>query len=160
MKRVSFDDMPCSVAKTLEQVGEWWTLLIVRDAQFGVRRFEDFQRRLPISRNILATRLDKLVSDGIFERRQYQDNPPRHEYLLTPKGKDLWQVLTMLRQWGDRWAVEDGQESTVLRHTECGHDTTAVLTCSHCGDELHRSTVRVLPGPGPGAAALFPVPAH
>ena len=102
VRRTSFASMPCSVARTLEVVGEWWTLLIVRDALRGVTRFEDFQRRLGIARNILAARLDGLVEAGILERREYQQAPRREEYVLTSKGEDLRPVLAALRAWGDR----------------------------------------------------------
>jgi len=147
MKRVSFEDMGCSVAQALEQVGEWWTPLIIRDALLGVRRFDEFQERLGISRNILATRLEKLVADGILERRRYRDNPPRDEYVLTEKGKDLWRVVTVLRQWGDRWIVGEGNGAVDLFHVPCGHTTHAVLTCSECGEELRRGDVRAIDGP-------------
>ena len=105
MRRTSFEDMNCSVAQCLEVVGEWWSLLIVRDAFLGVRRFDDFQARLGISRNILNQRLNHLVDNGVLERLPYQDNPPRSEYRLTDKGRGLWHVVTAMRQWGDRWAA-------------------------------------------------------
>ena len=89
VKRTSFAEMHCSIAQTLEVVGEWWTLLILRDAFLGVTRFDDWQRRLGIARNVLSARLDVLVEQGILERRQYQDHPPRDEYVLTRKGTDL-----------------------------------------------------------------------
>ena len=108
MQRRSFEDMNCSVAQCLEVVGEWWSLLIVRDAFLGVRRFDDFQARLGISRNILNQRLLHLVDYGVLERMPYQDNPPRSEYRLTDKGRDLWQVVTAMRQWGDKWAAPNG----------------------------------------------------
>ena len=94
--------MHCSIAKTLEVVGEWWTLLIVRDAVLGVTRFDDWQRRLGIARNVLSARLDALVEHGILERRSYQEHPPRDEYVLTRKGRDLAPVIEALRTWGDR----------------------------------------------------------
>src|SRR5687768_7420595 len=103
MRRTSFEDMHCSVARTLDVVGEWWTMLIIRDAFRGVRRFEDFQRSLGIARNVLTARLQRLVDEGVIERRPYQDNPLRHEYRLTAKGLDLYPVLVSLMQWGDRW---------------------------------------------------------
>src|SRR5687767_5069851 len=103
MRRTSFADMNCSIAQALEVVGEWWTLLILRDVFLGVRRFDDFQKRLGIARNVLADRLDTLVERGILERRPYQDRPPRDEYVLTEKGRDLLPVIHALREWGDRW---------------------------------------------------------
>ncbi len=103
MRRASFDDMACSVAQSLEIIGEWWTLLILRDAFLGVTRFSDFQDRLGIARNILADRLDTLVEHDVLKKVAYQDNPVRYDYKLTAKGRDLWLVVAALREWGDRW---------------------------------------------------------
>jgi DNA-binding HxlR family transcriptional regulator len=146
MRRTSFADMPCSIARTLDVVGEWWTLLIVRDAFLGVTRFDDWQGRLGIARNVLATRLEHLVGEGVLERRRYQDRPPRDEYVLTRKGRDLGPVLTALRAWGDNHAPTPGGPTTVLVHDACGHETRPVQTCSHCGEPLRRAHVE--PGPG------------
>ncbi|MBI3686987.1 MAG: helix-turn-helix transcriptional regulator [Actinobacteria bacterium] len=147
MRRTSFADMPCSVARSLEVVGEWWTPLIVRDALFGVRRFEEFQARLGIARNVLAQRLDQLVEEGVLVRVPYQERPVRHEYRLTDKGRDLWHVLTALRQWGDRWVAPDGPPVRLL-HERCGRTVTAVPVCSHCGEELRPQELRPTRGPG------------
>ena len=139
--------MNCSVAQCLEVVGEWWSLLIVRDAFLGVRRFDDFQARLGISRNILNQRLTKLVDDGVLECVPYQDNPPRANYRLTEKGRDLWHVLTAMRQWGDRWTAPDGPPLK-MRHATCGRLVKAVAACSHCGEPLSPRSVIYEPGPG------------
>ena len=147
MKRASFSDMPCSIAQALEVVGEWWTLLILRDSFLGVTRFEDWQRRLGIARNVLSARLDVLVDQGILERRRYQDHPPRDEYVLTRKGEDLGPILVALRAWGDRYAAPDGPPA-VLVHDDCGAPTTPVMHCSACGERLRRDHVHVEPGPG------------
>jgi DNA-binding HxlR family transcriptional regulator len=147
MRRTSFADMPCSIARTLEVVGEWWTLLIVRDAFLGVTRFDDWQRRLGIARNVLTTRLEHLVDEGILERRRYQDRPPRDEYVLTRKGGDLGPVLTALRAWGDAHAPTPGGPTSVLVHDDCGHETRPVQTCSYCGEPLG-GRAHVEPGPG------------
>ena len=104
MRRTSFAGMNCSVAGALEIVGEWWTFLVLRDAFLGVRRFEDFQRRLGIARNVLTARLQTLVGHGILERRLYQVRPERYEYRLTDKGLELHPILVSLMQWGDKWA--------------------------------------------------------
>src|ERR1700722_12792958 len=101
--------MDCSVAQCLEVVGEWWNMLIVRDAFMGVTRFEEFQRHLGISRNILQHRLVSLVDAGVLVRIPYSEHPPRHDYRLTDKGRDLWPVLTAMRQWGDRSAAPPGR---------------------------------------------------
>ena len=147
MQRTSFEDMTCSVAQTLDVVGEWWSLLIVRDALLGVTRFDDFQVRLGISRNILTRRLNHLVEGGILKRVPYQDHPPRSEYRLTEKGRDLWHVVTAMRQWGDRWAAPDGPPLQI-RHSACGHIVTAVPACSSCGEPLDARSVTAIPGPG------------
>lgn len=154
MKRSSFLDMNCSVAQSLEQIGEWWTMLIIRDALLGVRRFEDFQSDLGIARNVLASRLDGLVEHGIMWRRQYNDRPVRHEYLLTDKGKDLWKVVTAIRQWGDEWVVDSGDEPVVLVHDDCGEVCHAEPHCSQCGEVLERRHIHVEGGPGAHLGAL------
>lgn len=104
MKRRSLDDMNCSVAQTLDVVGDPWTLLIVRDALFGVTRFDDFQRRLGIPRTTLSSRLTTLVEHGVMERREYESAPARHDYVLTPKGRALHPVVVAMLQWGDEWS--------------------------------------------------------
>ena len=156
MQRRSFDDISCSIAQTLEVIGEWWTPLILRDLFLGVTRFDQFQERLGIARNVLTTRLNHLVDHGVVEKVAYQDNPPRYDYRLTEKGKDLWLVLSTLREWGDRWAAPDGPP-TVLRHKTCDHATHVVPTCSHCGEQLQRRDVRIVPGPGLKDPAMVPV---
>jgi DNA-binding HxlR family transcriptional regulator len=150
MQRTSFEDMNCSVAQCLELVGEWWSLLIVRDAFLGVTRFDDFQARLGISRNILNQRLSRLVDSGVLKRVPYQDHPPRSEYRLTDKGRDLWPVVNAMRQWGDRWAAPDGPPVRI-RHAACGRVVKAVPVCSHCGEPLDARAVTVVAGPGASA---------
>ena len=142
MKRTSFSGMDCSIAHALDQVGEWWSLLIVRDAFFGFTRFEQFQTRLGIARNVLADRLDNLVTHGILERTEYQQRPQRFDYRLSRKGQELFPVLMTLRQWGDRWATE-GEPPITIEHRGCGHITDAILDCSHCGDEMGHRDVRI-----------------
>src|ERR1700761_6361735 len=135
MQRTSFRDMNCSVAQCLEVVGEWWSMLIVRDAFLGVRRFDDFQARLGISRNVLTQRLQHLVGSGVLDKVPYQDHPPRHEYRLTDKGRDLWPVLTAMRQWGDHPAAPNGPPLQTV-HSGCGSIAEAVAVCSECGEPL------------------------
>ena len=139
--------MHCSVAQCLEAVGEWWTMLIVRDAFLGITRFDQFQERLGISRNILNQRLSHLVEHGILKRVRYSEHPPRYEYRLTAKGRDLWPVLTAMRQWGDTYAAPDGPPLQVV-HRSCGNVTDAVMTCAHCGERLTARDVTARPGPG------------
>ena len=148
MRKASFADMHCSIAQALEVVGEWWTLLILRDAFLGVRRFDDFVERLGISRNVLTNRLDTLVATGILERRPYDEARGRHDYLLTDKGRALWPVMTALRQWGDEWIYGTGNEPLLLEHRSCGCTTTAQMTCDNCGETLDARSVRAKPGPG------------
>jgi len=147
MQRTNLADMNCSVAQCLAVVGEWWSLLILRDAFLGVTRFDHFQARLGIARNILTERLNRLVEDGLLKRVPYEDHPPRSEYRLTPKGSDLWHVMTAMRQWGDRWAAPNGPPLKI-RHTGCGRVVQVVPVCSHCGERLDVRSVTAIAGPG------------
>lgn len=128
--------MHCSIARALDIVGEWWTPLILRDVFRGVRRFEEMQVSLGIARNILSDRLTTLVEHGVLEKRQYQDHPARFEYRLTDMGRDYYQVLLALKQWGDRWLVEGDGRPVTLIHDRCGHEVEPVLTCTHCGEPI------------------------
>lgn len=136
-------DIDCSVANAIDLIGDRWSLLILRDAFFGVRRFDDFCEDLGISRNVLTSRLELMAETGVLETRSYQDNPPRHEYRLTEKGRDLFDVLMALWRFGDRW--DPSHEERVAIHTECGNPTHAVPTCSSCGEELTIRNIRVDP---------------
>ncbi len=137
--------MECSVARTLDVIGERWSLLIVRDAFYGVRRFDDFRADLGIARNVLADRLGSLVARGVLERRQYEARPPRYEYVLTPKGRELLPVLLTMMRWGDRWEADDDAAPVTLTHTTCEHETTPVVTCAHCAQELSWGELRTDP---------------
>lgn len=143
VERKSFVGMDCSVAQCLEVIGEWWTMLIIRDCFMGITRFEDFQRRLGISRNILQSRLASLVGAGILKRVSYSEHPPRDDYKLTPKGLDLWPVLTTMRQWGDQYAAPEGPPVTIT-HSVCGVTSHAVLVCEHCGEKLQARDVQLV----------------
>jgi DNA-binding HxlR family transcriptional regulator len=127
--------MTCSVARTLDVVGEWWTILIVRDALLGVTRFEDFHRRLGVARTVLTARLERLVEAEVMSRQLYCDRPPRHEYVLTEKGRDLWPVVMAMMRWGDRWAAGTDGPPLTLRHA-CGQDLTAAPLCTGCGEPI------------------------
>jgi DNA-binding HxlR family transcriptional regulator len=153
VERKSFADMHCSVAQCLEVVGEWWSMLIVRDAFLGVTRFEDFQRRLGISRNILSQRLARLTAAGVLVKRPYSEHPPRSHYRLTDKGRDLWPVLTAMRQWGDRHAAPDGLPVEMV-HRGCGEVVDAIMVCSGCGAPIGVRDVVVIAGPGAGEALV------
>lgn len=147
--------MNCSLAQCLEVVGEWWTLLIVRDALFGVTRFDDFRQRLGIARNVLTQRLDHLVEQGIMTKEPYQANPVRYDYLLTAKGRSLWTVVVAMRQWGDRWAAPDGPPVEVV-HRACGHVATIEPACSACGERVYLRDLTPVPGPGSKSGELVP----
>jgi DNA-binding HxlR family transcriptional regulator len=136
----------CSVARTLELVGERWTILILRDAFLGVRRFDDFQRSLGVARNVLQGRLERLVENEILERVRYQERPERFEYRLTEKGLDLWPVLVALISWGDRHAAPDGPP-VVLEHRGCGGAVNDRRICDACGAYLGPRDVRARRGP-------------
>lgn len=159
MRRKSFEDMPCSVAQFLEVAGEWWSMLVVRDAFLGVTRFDDFRDRLGISRNVLTQRLEHLVEHDVLVRVPYQDNPARYDYRLTDKGRAMWPVLVAMRQWGDEWAAPDGPP-VVSTHTACGHTTTAVMVCDHCGEPLAPGLLRVASGPGDPHGRVLPARRH
>src|SRR5687767_8277023 len=103
MPRKDLSELECSIARTLEVVGDRWSLLILRDAMYGVKRFDDFQRDLGVARNILTERLTKLTARGVLEKVPYEQRPVRYEYKLTDKGKDLMPVLLTMMTWGDRW---------------------------------------------------------
>ncbi len=147
MERKSFADMDCSIAQCLEVVGEWWSLLIVRDAFLGIRRFDEFQHRLGISRNVLGHRLARLVDAGVLAKVAYSEHPPRHEYRLTDAGRDLWPVLTAMRSWGDRHAAPNGPPINLV-HRGCGQVADVAFVCSVCGAPISSHDVRVVPGAG------------
>ena len=148
MRKASFADMHCSIAQSLEILGERWTLLILRDAFLDVRRFDDFVQRLGIARNVLTNRLDTLVDAGLLRRQPYDEARGRYDYVLTDKGLAVWPVMTTLRQWGDEWIYGAGKEPLHLEHRRCGHNATAQMTCDACGELLDARSVRTTPGPG------------
>jgi DNA-binding HxlR family transcriptional regulator len=148
MRFTSMAEMNCSIARTLDVVGEWWTLLIVRDAFRGIRRFDDFQTSLGLARSVLTARLRGLTEHGILERHAYSDHPPRFEYRLTEKGRSLFPVIAVLLGWGDTWAPDPAGPPVVLVHDSCGQPTTPVLTCPHCDGEVSAANTRSEPGPG------------
>lgn len=158
MRRTSFAAMHCSLARSLEIIGDWWNPLILRDLYLGVTRFDDLVEDLGVSRNLLATRLDDLVAGGLVERRPYQTAPPRHDYVLSEAGRDLVPVLMALTNWGDRWVAPKGGPPVRFRHDGCGAEFSAVVACSACGEPITADDVTVLPGPGgkvaPGTAVV------
>lgn len=137
----------CSVSRSLSVIGDRWSLLIIRSAFLGTRRFSDFQAEIGVTKHRLSDRLSKLVENGVFKKVAYQDNPPRFEYRLTEKGIDLYPVIMTLVQWGDKWMDNDAGKPIEHIHKNCGHITTAKLVCSHCSDELDPRQTDVQPGP-------------
>ena len=120
MLRSDYDTQVCSIARALEVVGERWTLLVLRDIFLGNRRFDAIQAHLGIARNVLQSRLERLLEHEVIEKVPYQDRPVRHEYRLTPKGIDLWPTIVSLLQWGDRHALAPAGPPVLLRHKGCG----------------------------------------
>lgn len=148
MQRTQFGDMTCSIARTLDVIGEPWSPLILRDVKVGINRFDQIQADLGISRKVLTERLKWLVDCGVLERREYSARPPRYEYVLTSKGTDLFDMLMVMVRFGDRWLAGPEGPPVVYRHHACGEITTAELRCTHCGAPMHADTIDVLPGPG------------
>lgn len=138
MRHASLAAQPCPIARTLDIVGEWWTLLIVRDALLGARRFDDF-KVTGIADNVLSARLKKLTEAGILKRRRYQTHPDRYEYLLTEKGHALAPVVLALRSWGKRFTK--GADTSHIIHKTCGGNVELGFHCSECGRELERSEI-------------------
>jgi DNA-binding HxlR family transcriptional regulator len=133
----------CSVARTLDLVGEKWALLAIREVFLGSRRFEEIVQNTGAPRDTLAARLRTLVGAGILERRRYSDHPPRDEYVLTPSGRDLYPVILSLMQWGDRHLPLESGPPMVLDH-ECGHRLEPQWDCAHCGQRIDpRQVTRV-----------------
>jgi DNA-binding HxlR family transcriptional regulator len=145
----TYDGQHCSIARSLELLGERWTLLVIREAFLGTRRFEGFTERLDIARNVLAARLARLVEEGVLEKVRYQERPERFEYRLTEKGIDLYPMLVALRDWGDRYLVDSDGSPLDIRHRDCDAPVHLVLRCAD-GHEL-TSARDAVPRPGPGA---------
>ena len=130
------DEAASSVTKTLELIGDLWTLLIIRDAFLGVTRFDEFQRHLGVARNVLSSRFKRLVDAEIMRRSIYVQRPARYEYLLTQRGKDLLPVIVSLRQWGDKWLCQDNQPLITVSHSGCGGTPTGAIRCDKCDSTL------------------------
>jgi DNA-binding HxlR family transcriptional regulator len=148
MRRTRFDTWPCSIARTVDLVGDWWTPLVMREAFYGARRFEQFQRRLGLSRNVLAQRLDRLTDEGMLRREPYQQHPIRHEYRLTDKGRDFFTVLAAMMRWGDRWLADPQGPTIVFRDRETGLPVEPEMVDARTGRPI--DIRRIVPTPGPG----------
>lgn len=153
MKPKSFAGMRCSIAGAMELIGDRWSLLLIRDLLLGVTRFDDFRKSLDIPTATLSTRLKHLETSGIVERLRYQDRPPRNEYHLTPKGRDLWKVASALREWGDRWdACGVGGPPIELVDKTTGHSLLLGLVDSKTGEAVSPGQAILRPGPAADAS--------
>jgi DNA-binding HxlR family transcriptional regulator len=132
----------CSIARTLEIVGEKWALLAIREVFLGNRRFDELARRIGAPRDTLAARLRMLVAAGVLERRQYCEHPARFEYHLTESGRDLYPVILSLMQWGDRYLLAEGEEPPMILEHNCGHRLTAKVVCAACGEPAVAGSAR------------------
>lgn len=146
MSRKRFDNFNCSIACSLDQIGDWWTLLIVREAFFGVSSFGGFQKNLGIAKNILTDRLEKMVMSGVFEKHVSENDSRRFDYTLTKKGKELFPVLIALMQWGDKWG--EGKPPVILIDRKTGKKIDKMSVLSSTGQPLKMNDVTILPGPG------------
>ncbi len=148
MLRHDYPGQACSLAKSLEVVGERWSLLIIRDVLNGNRRFSGIQANLGVARNVLSARLQRLMDEDIIERRAYQESPPRYEYFLTEKGLDLWPALIALMGWGDRHSGNPDGPPLQLIHKACGGPVSDRGVCEDCGEVLNARDATAVPGPG------------
>jgi len=148
MKRTDLSQMPCSIARTSNLLGDWWTPLVLREAFYGVKRFDEFARRLGIGRNVLTQRLGRLVAEGILERQLYQDRPPRHEYYLTDKGRALFDILAAMIRWGDDWLADDNGVPIELYSKETGEKLRPVMVDEATKKPIDPRQVKVVKGPG------------
>ncbi len=146
MQRKTFAAMQCPIARSLERVGEWWSILILRDAFYGMTRFDEFQKSLDIAPNILTKRLTALVESGLLERRQYSERPPRFEYVLTDCGRDFRPVLWSLLAWGNRNFAPEGA-SVLIADQQTGEVADLVLTDANSGRKVVSGDFGPVPGP-------------
>jgi len=149
MQRKSFGDMQCPVARSLERVGEWWSILILRDALHGLTRFDEFQKSLDIAPNMLTRRLNALVEGGLLKRRRYSERPPRYEYVLTERGRDFRPVLLALLAWGNKHFTPEGT-SVLLVNRETGEVADPVVIDRASGRPISSSEFVFVPGPAAG----------
>src|SRR5277367_2750848 len=146
MRHTSLSDMPCPIARSLDRVGEWWSILILRDALRGVTRFEDFRRSLGIASNMLTRRLNALVEAGLLERRRYSEHPPRDEYVLTERGRDFHPVSLALLAWGNRHYAIEGA-SVQLVNLRTGAKVEPMVVDGATGEEIAGPDFAVVAGP-------------
>ncbi len=146
MKRKSFAEMTCPVARSLERVGEGWSILILRDALNGLTRFDEFQESLGIAPNTLTRRLDALVAEGLLERRRYKARPPRDEYILTDRGRDFRPIVIALQVWGNRHFAPEGRSVTLI-DAETGFEADPILVDAISGRPISDPAFKLAPGP-------------
>lgn len=149
-----YPDQVCSIARSLEVVGERWTLLILRDAMIGAERFEDFQNSLGIASNVLTNRLKLLCDEGLMVRLPDETRPGRPRYALTDKGRELGPALVVLIKWGDRHYPTPGGPPRLTLHAGCGGNIGADFRCERCGQQAGRGEIELPPGPGAVPAIL------
>jgi DNA-binding HxlR family transcriptional regulator len=142
-----FSELHCSIARTVELIGDRWTPLVLRDVALGISRFDAIQRNLGISRKVLTERLQTLVDQGVVSKTPYQHNPPRHDYALTEKGTDLAMVLVAIQVFGDKWEFGESGPPLQWRHLACGQISTPVPCCDHCGEPVRPGDAVPLRGP-------------
>lgn len=148
MKRKTFENAPCSIARSLDVLGDWWAPLIIRECLYGIHRFDDFQHWLGIGRNMLTRRLNKLIEQGILERRPYQTRPTRHEYHLTERGYDAARVLIAMMPFGEQWFFEDAQAPIALYDRRTNAPIVPRLVDAHTGEPIDVRWLYAGPGPG------------
>jgi DNA-binding HxlR family transcriptional regulator len=148
VRRTKFDDWPCSIARTTDLLGDWWTPLVLREAFYGARRFDDFVDRLGIGRNVLTARLKRLVDEDIFRIEPYQERPVRNEYRLTDKGRELFGVLAAMIRWGDDWLAGDAGPPVELVDRRTGHVVRPAVIDEKTGEPLDPRNLTARPGPG------------
>lgn len=156
MRWEELDQQPCSLSRTLSVIGDRWTLLILRDCFLGIRRFDGFEKRLGVTRHVLADRLKKLVEAGVLVRVAYQQRPLREEYRLTEKGRDLHPVILTLVHWGDKHMADERGAPVLHRHKGCGSIMRPVVVCSECGEAVGARDVQVEAGDGWTEAGILP----
>jgi DNA-binding HxlR family transcriptional regulator len=149
MQRKSFGQMACPIARSLERVGEWWSILILRDALHGLTRFDEFQKSLGIAPNMLARRLNALVEAGLLERRRYSERPPRDEYVPTARGRDFHPILVALLAWGNKHFAPEGA-SVLLLNTRTGAAVDPILVDRATGRPIEEPDYAFAPGPAAG----------
>ncbi len=147
MQRTSFGNMHCPIARSLDRVGEWWSILILRDAFYGLTRFDQFQKSLGVAPNMLTRRLNALVESGLLERRRYQEHPPRDDYVLTARGRDFHPVLLALLAWGNRHFAADGPSVQIAR-ADTGAPVAPVVVDGNTGEPIAGPGYVMVPGPG------------